>query len=791
MMDKRLLRIATAKIEMQQWQILVILFFVSSSFAFTSSSKSERTAAFDTTSMIFTQIPRQRVTFTNKRPFDFRKQRERLRRTRYQRKRIPETEKELQFLQQERQAEFERIMEKADARGESPIWSFESLFPGPVIDTESVHRDLYAAKERDIEINAKRSNVLVSGESSLTWKNPSLERKSTAFRLPLIAQKLSLVSEMRSSPPPLKKVQAKVPEKVAASRLAASSSIDLNITALTTNSTYRIDRGLTRLVEDQIYGMRRTSEGTFDTTTYMVTDGAVQFRDGIRVGNPLKINADRLNYLAKKDFRHGRIEEAQELYEQAMQLDPRDGRAYLGLSRCAQRRRDFKLARSYLKAGIARAFTPSSKDRGANPFLLQALGCLEERMGNLGQAEALYIATVRSRPSHAAGWVSLAQLRTRKLGQGVNAGRVCYQEAEHELMKAGLPPSAYVYTAWATLECNKAGDARKARELFKSALKADPTCSAALLQLGVMESSAENWKDAEECFEKVLKFDQRNSRVLQAYAIMETKRPGGKSRKAIDLFERALDANPRDAGVLQAYALYVAELGDMDAARKLLRRGTKVNKRHSPVWQAWGVLETKHGLAEDARRVFQQGIWACAQLNGDNSGGYHCARLWQAWGILEAREEDYAAARRCFSRALDADSRNVPAITAWASMEADLGNIRDARSIFERALPKFAPGSDDKISLWRNYELMEQRQANVDAAQQVYQRAIGEAITVSNDLIPKRGLRPEDEVVVDPVKTFSPQEVEVVRWEGGGGVWLNNRAIETKLPFKLRNRKSR
>lgn len=115
-----------------------------------------------------------------------------------------------------------------------------------------------------------------------------------------------------------------------------------------------------------------------------------------------------------------------------------------------------------------------------------------------------------------------------------------------------------------------------------------------------------------------------------------------------------------------------------------LRAGTEVNKRHAPVWQAWGVLETRYGQADDARRIFQQGIWSCAQLAGGQSGGYACARLWQAWGVLEAREGDHAAARRCFSRALDADTRNVAAVTAWTLMEEELGNYLDARSIFER-----------------------------------------------------------------------------------------------------------
>ena len=108
-----------------------------------------------------------------------------------------------------------------------------------------------------------------------------------------------------------------------------------------------------------------------------------------------------------------------------------------------------------------------------------------------------------------------------------------------------------------------------------------------------------------------------------------------------------------------------------------------MDRRHAPVWQAWGVLETKYGSAEKARDLFQQGIWACAQSSGGQSGGRRCARLWQAWGVLEAREGDHAAARRCFSRALDADSRNVAAITAWTLMEEELEKFSDARLIFE------------------------------------------------------------------------------------------------------------
>jgi hypothetical protein len=49
-----------------------------------------------------------------------------------------------------------------------------------------------------------------------------------------------------------------------------------------------------------------------------------------------------------------------------------------------------------------------------------------------------------------------------------------------------------------------------------------------------MEAANANWEEAQSCFDSVLKFDQRNSRVLQAYALMETNRPDGTVGRQLD-----------------------------------------------------------------------------------------------------------------------------------------------------------------------------------------------------------------------------------------------------------------
>ena len=541
------------------------------------------------------------------------------------------------------------------------VWSFDALFPKPFLDERSVMEDLYGAREREEEIIRERRQIELDNlQAEQERVKMELERREGGYLVDIDDSEEGKRNEIIITPPVQKMAKTseedlELTRKVIMGNVEEtdeSSDDDANVAvgvaptkqSLQTQQKQRqiqqqqqqlsVDKTLTRLVEDRIYGLTRSPAGSLQYSTSLLDSSrAVQFREGVRLGKALTINIDRLCHFAKKDLRAGRKEEAQEYYLQAIELDPTDGRPYLGLSRIAERRGDLEHARGWLKEGIAKcsggyvdvkgpgkvniveskkkkkrngssssfdgnndkskssnidfeekegSVIGSIPDLGPNPFLLQALGTLEQKSGNLATAEELYLQAIRSRPSHAAAWVALAQLRTKELRQGAAAGRACYQSAERELSRIGAKPNTYVYTAWATMEYKKGSASssgrdddvkslKRARELYQKALDADPHCSVAYLQLGVMESAEGNYDRAKECFEKVLTFDQRNSRVLQAYAIMESRREeeNVNSRRVLDLFERALKANPRDAGVYQAYGLYVEELGDVESARDL------------------------------------------------------------------------------------------------------------------------------------------------------------------------------------------------------------------------------
>jgi hypothetical protein len=142
---------------------------------------------------------------------------------------------------------------------------------------------------------------------------------------------------------------------------------------------------------------------------------------------------------------------------------------------------------------------------------------------------------------------------------------------------------------------------------------------------------------------------------------------------------------------------------------------------------------------------------------------------------------------------LDADNRNIAAMTAWTIMEEQLGNLDDARHLFERSLQKFAPGTEERKQLWRAYELMEQRCGNEAGAQEVYQRSIRESFSVAQDEL-------DSDDIPDPAtemaKTSAKQEeelpkaereVEVVRWDHGSssmkaeGIWWDG-DVEGMVP---------
>eukprot|EP00903_Cladosiphon_okamuranus_P012122 g11374.t1 len=436
-----------------------------------------------------------------------------------------------------------------------------------------------------------------------------------------------------------------------------------------------------------------------------------------RTGRPLKINLDLLSYQAKQENIKGDYREARRLYRTCVELDPRDGRGWLGLARQMQRIHKYDKAQRLFEAGL--------ENCADNPYLLQAFAVMEEQRGNQAKALTLLNRSVRMHPEHTASWVALGLLNERN--KRVDEARGCFQTATRN-----DPRNHYAWLVWAMLE-KRVGNIDVAREKFKMCLRVNPKNAKVYQAWGVLEAAEDNVALATELFRAGLEQQPDNTYIMQAWALMEAKQ--GNNEAATSLFKKAILKRPRDGAVWQAYALLLKDTGDIEGARALFNKGASQAPRHCPTWQAWGMLEWELGQISRARKLFQEGVW-------ENPKGKHVVRILQAWGILEATQGNWDDARKYFGFALSRDPLSLPVMVAWALMEEYLGDIGRARQLFEIATTTQA----DNAEIWNVYEQVEMRAGFPQEAMAVYQRGIA-AMMAGKKEAPRKGRSPS---LLDP-----------------------------------------
>jgi hypothetical protein len=182
------------------------------------------------------------------------------RRIKYQRKRIPKTEQEIKSLRDLRQAKFDQLVKS----GRPSVWSLDSLFPEPVWDEATIHRDLYEVRERDDPQQRK--------SAAITPLSP--QTKTSSFASSLLSSmsntkngvgvpngsvnnggKASLMRIWRADSRSVNGRKTVVSPSSASTEASALQDSRSN----TTNATQvRVDRDLSRLVRDRLFGYRRT-----------------------------------------------------------------------------------------------------------------------------------------------------------------------------------------------------------------------------------------------------------------------------------------------------------------------------------------------------------------------------------------------------------------------------------------------------------------------------------------------------------------------------------------------------
>lgn len=409
---------------------------------------------------------------------------------------------------------------------------------------------------------------------------------------------------------------------------------------------------------------------------------------------PIQVNIDLGLYRARRAAQRGRLDQARSWYLRCLEWNVREGRAWLGLARLAERVNNIALARRFFRYGVrcadaapadlseshefanpdALANVAESNDSffleerssgvaepnrtmlgrhpqpGVNVHLLQAWAVMEESVGDVDRARRLLRSAVRVAPDHVASWVAFAMLEYRQGNDEASLQRIVQANR--------LEPQNYF--AWhvrGMIEWRSFRRYELARQAFEKSLALNPSNSATYHAYACMECWAlNNVQRARELFDTALrKANPRNRFILQSWALLEAEKADD-LKAARGLFAKGTQAHPRDAAIWQSWALVEARRAkDMQTARKLFTAALHADPQHLAAWQAWAMLEADRSNGGDgmdqARRLFQRGVWAAPDSPD-------IGRIWHAWATAEfVYARDLDRARRCCQLGLEADER--------------------------------------------------------------------------------------------------------------------------------------
>lgn len=386
----------------------------------------------------------------------------------------------------------------------------------------------------------------------------------------------------------------------------------------------------------------------------------------------LAINLDLLNYRAKREQKRGKPSAARRMWKQCIEIDRHDGRAWLALSRDAERElRDPRLAAQYLTEGLYHNPT--------NAHIRQAYGIFLERQGLRRQALEQFERAIRNDPFHAASYVAKARLLERRC-------RTARKQAGNGV------------TTWISPSTSREAEAyEEARRCYALAMRAEPTNEQALVACAMFEAGSGRTEAARALFQRAVRANPKNAAAHAAWAkIEEEERP----HKARLLYAAAHTVHPSNTRALTAWARFELKCGNATAAVDLLRKATRVR------------------TGRDGYR-----------------GGCVDASVFATLGDITWRHcRDPNGARSAFRRAVAVGPADNRAYRSWATMETKLGNLDDARNILQQGIWGCTSGVTDRrrlAELWRDVARVEVAQARkhlnatiLDAARAAFRKAI-------------------------------------------------------------------
>ncbi len=421
----------------------------------------------------------------------------------------------------------------------------------------------------------------------------------------------------------------------------------------------------------------------------------------------------------------GKVKEARDLFEQALNATPDYPDALIGLAKYSLVEGDLESAMRLAEQAVTR------NPEHADAWLFK--GDLLRAQGKIDPALAAYDQVVKLKPNSSSAYVNKALIE-------IGTGKFEAAKADIEGARKVAPGSLIVFYTQALLDFTQ-GKHAAALESLQQVLSKAPEHMPSVLLAGAVQTALGSMLQAEQHLKHYLEKDPKNvyARKLMASVLLknrETQRaiailsPAFKNAgqdpqlfalageahmqardfaKATEYFEKASSMAP-DSAILHT-ALSMSKLGQGDSARAVaeLERATRLDPKSS---QAGILLVMTHLRLKE----FDKALAAAKALEKeypDNplvqnlKGGVYLGRKEAAparasfekalvldpayfpavtnLAQLDLQEKKPEAARKRFEAILEKDKKNIQAMTALSSLALNQGQSKEATTWLERA----------------------------------------------------------------------------------------------------------
>jgi tetratricopeptide (TPR) repeat protein len=374
--------------------------------------------------------------------------------------------------------------------------------------------------------------------------------------------------------------------------------------------------------------------------------------------------------LATEYFQQNQLQAAAEEFRRALELQPRNAAAALGLSQVAARLNDTANALAWAQyAAQLRPQDPEVLQHRA--AVLQQAGQWQEAARAFEQAQALRPRDLTIRLNAAQCWAE-AKEWNRAEAACRQAEEVAPQALEPRLLRGDLDlRQGRTVQAAAQLErlareqprraaAHEAlGRARKAQGRLPEALAAftqaqrlAPQWFEPYLQAGGVCLRLKAYRNAEQHLEKALQLSPRSPAARSGLA--EVLLAQGKQDQAIEVYEKLLEDGSDHPGVLNNLAYLYAQKGEnLDRALDLARRAARASPEDSAAQDTLGWVCYRAGRSQEALDHLREAV----RLSPER-GRYHY-HLGQALLTAGRRREAAESLRTALSRGLSPDEKKA------------------------------------------------------------------------------------------------------------------------------------